>query len=457
MRSNRRLSVGGAISAAAEALQNHLLLQQMKLAQRQSSGSETTPSVAEPSSGETYDGIVFSGNPHETVPRGLLLDDRLSPLERNAWQVFRLLINSDGITAFPTYEQLRPYLGSVPGKSASRETVAKALTVLRLTRWLSLGRRVRDSISGRVQGNVYILHDEPVGCVEAMELDRDYMQLIGQGLEHANKAVRIVADMAFKEFAADPNHSSGTLPSRLDVIEKRWRDQGWHGESNAIEQKLADTEFGFRTQQKSGSFSLSSESELSENLDKADSERQSSESELSLKSANFSSVRIPNSYSTYTNTNTSVCKSSVPHDSDSGEQELPTGFERFTPEQRIKATTLLQRVAPDLRKPVLDQWQHRCKSGTVNNPFGYLLSCIQKAFSGDFNAQWRAPAAHQASLSTQGVKAHPLSNPTGAIPTAPPSPSEQNTSPRNRDETSLATGRSSMLSIKKLVRPRTQG
>ncbi|WP_230847927.1 STY4528 family pathogenicity island replication protein, partial [Pseudomonas amygdali] len=85
------------------------------------------------------------------------------------------------------------------GKSASKETVAKALTVLRLTRWLSLGQRVRDSVSGRVQGNVYILHDEPVGCAEAMEIDHNYMQLVGQALEHANKAVRLVADHAFKE------------------------------------------------------------------------------------------------------------------------------------------------------------------------------------------------------------------------------------------------------------------
>ncbi|RMV60236.1 SNF2-related:helicase [Pseudomonas syringae pv. pisi] len=30
-----------------------------------------------------------------------------------------------------------------------------------------------------MQGNVYILHDEPVGCVEAMELDRDYLLLVG--------------------------------------------------------------------------------------------------------------------------------------------------------------------------------------------------------------------------------------------------------------------------------------
>lgn len=38
-------------------------------------------------------GIIFTGNPHEAVPRRLLLDNRLTPLERNAWQVFRLLLN----------------------------------------------------------------------------------------------------------------------------------------------------------------------------------------------------------------------------------------------------------------------------------------------------------------------------------------------------------------------------
>jgi hypothetical protein len=88
------------------------------------------------------DGFLFSGNRHESVPRRLFLDRRLTPLERNAWQVFRLMLNQDGVTAFPTYEQLRPWLASMPcAGSASHETVARALTLLRLTRWLSLVRR----------------------------------------------------------------------------------------------------------------------------------------------------------------------------------------------------------------------------------------------------------------------------------------------------------------------------
>ena len=87
------------------------------------------------------DGFLYSGNRHESVPRALFLDRRLTPLERNAWQVFRLQLNDDGVTAFPTYDQLRPYLASMPcAAQASHETVARALTLLRLTRWLSRWR-----------------------------------------------------------------------------------------------------------------------------------------------------------------------------------------------------------------------------------------------------------------------------------------------------------------------------
>src|SRR3546814_6124868 len=78
-----------------------------------------------------------------------------------------------GVTAFPTYEQLRPWLASTPcAGQASHETVARALTLLRLTRWLSLVRRRRDPKTGRILGNLYVLHDEPLTPFEAMQLDR---------------------------------------------------------------------------------------------------------------------------------------------------------------------------------------------------------------------------------------------------------------------------------------------
>jgi hypothetical protein len=44
-----------------------------------------------------------------------------------------------------------------------------------LTRWLSLVRRRRDPKTGRILGNLYVLHDEPLTPFEAMQLDADYL------------------------------------------------------------------------------------------------------------------------------------------------------------------------------------------------------------------------------------------------------------------------------------------
>jgi len=43
----------------------------------------------------------------------LLLDERLTPLERNAWLTFRALASSDG-TVVLSYDALRKYLPSAP-------------------------------------------------------------------------------------------------------------------------------------------------------------------------------------------------------------------------------------------------------------------------------------------------------------------------------------------------------
>src|SRR3546814_12455977 len=87
---------------------------------------------------------------------------------------------------------------------ASHETVARALTLLRLTRWLSLVRRRRDARTGRILGNLYVLHDEPLTPFEAMQLDPDYLQLVSHALGHSAKTVQIVGLPTLKEIGEDP-------------------------------------------------------------------------------------------------------------------------------------------------------------------------------------------------------------------------------------------------------------
>jgi len=371
---------------------------------------ESAPSSVAGSS--AYAGIIFSGNPHETVPRRLLLDNRLSPLERNTWQVFRLLINDDSITAFPTYDQLRPYLGLQPGTPASRETIAKTLVTLRLTRWLSLGRRMRCELNGQVKGNIYLLHDEPVTPAEAVALDKDYMKLLVHSLKHANKTVRTVAELVWKEFAADP-HVGAYLPTRLEVMEHRINDQSWANSATITPQ--TPQEFGIRTPASSTEFGQSSDAELGKKTHFEENFDPSSESELSRKTRSSDSVRMPNSYSTYTNTNTNVCIKDV-HTAHEGIGDAadPLAAQRhLSPEQKTLALAAMRQVPASQQAAVVEQWERRCNSGTVLNPLAYLMGCIQRAVSGEFNSDW-TPKAPPANVS------HPPTRPKPSIPTQAP-------------------------------------
>ncbi len=313
-------------------------------------------------------GILFTGNPHETVPRRLLLDNRLTPLERNAWQVFRLLLNDDGLTSFPTYEQLRPYLAASPFKLASRETVAKVLTTLRLTRWLSLAGRVRDEVTGQVKGNIYLLHDEPVSISEALLLDNSYLELLGNAMEHANKSIREVAAFTLEEFQRDPDVRDLKVPSRLDILQQRLGRQAW------VSKPSSESELSAQ------------DSELSESPSVRNRPRPSSDSEHGGKPGLCGSVRNPNSCST--STNTTVFKSVVPRASESpGDQSVayPAAFQALAYDHRQKIQVALSLISPELQNQVLEQWAQRCDRQVMRNPAGYLFGMIDRARNGEFN------------------------------------------------------------------------
>ena len=313
------------------------------------------------------DGFLYSGNRHESVPRALFLDRRLTPLERNAWQVFRLQLQSDGVTAFPTYDQLRPYLASMPcAAQASHETVARALTLLRLTRWLSLVRRRRDPKTGRILSNLYVLHDEPLTPFEAMQLDPDYLGLVSQALTHAAKAVQIVGMNTLREIAEDPMLNGRTLPTRLQVLAQRMARNEWADAS--YPQAPVDHE------------SEEGQDGLLRNL-----EGPSSESEAGLKSAPDGSLRNPKEDRTVRMDRINQVRT-VPRAKSLQHLRLPERLLRLKDEQQSGAMVALQQVDESLRQAVLDEWDARCRKSAVRNPAGYLFGIIQKAIRGEFKA-----------------------------------------------------------------------
>lgn len=324
-----------------------------------------TPTVG--TAAPARDGFLYSGNRHESVPRALFLDRRLTPLERNAWQVFRLQLNDDGLTAIPTYDQLRPYLASMPcAAQASHETVARALTLLRLTRWLSLVRRRRDPKTGRILGNVYVLHDEPLTPFEAMQLDPDYLGLVSQALAHAAKAVQIVGMNTLQEIAEDPLLSGRTLPTRLQVLAQRMARHGWATGSYPQEGMDHESEEGRQTPLRNAGYL-------------------SSDSEAGPEPALHGSLRNPKDDRTVRKDRMDEVRT-VPRAKALHSLRLPERFLRLKDEQQAGALVALQQVDETQRQAVLDEWVARCRSSTVRNPAGYLFGIIQKAIRGEFKA-----------------------------------------------------------------------
>lgn len=313
------------------------------------------------------DGFLYSGNRHESVPRALFLDTRLTPLERNAWQIIRLMLNADGVTAFPTYDQLRPYLASTPcAQQASYETVARALTLLRLTRWLSLVRRRRDPKTGRIKGNLYVLHDEPLTTFEAMQLDPEYLGLVSHAFEHASKAVQRVGYRTLQDINEDPLLSGRVLPTRLQVLVQRMGQGGVSSrESYPQAQPLHESEEGKNALLRNG-------------------EPPSSDAEAGANASKIGSLRNPKRDRTSTRIDKSV--RTVPRAREHPHLRLPEHFLALREEQQAGALVALQQVQAEQRQAVLDEWAARCRSNEVRKPAGYLFGIIQAAIRGEFNA-----------------------------------------------------------------------
>ena len=357
-----------------------------------------------------HDEFIYSGQLHDCVPRALLLDRRLSPLERNAWQVIRLLLNGDGVTALPTYERLRPFLTTSPcAERASCETVARALTVLRLCRWLSLARRRQPGQRGQWKGNLYVLHESPLAPCEALHLDTEYLELLSQSLIHASKAVQWVAYDALQALAEDPLLTTRPLPERLQRL------TDWLNNTHEIAQVLPSS----ITQPLNGPTSESEGTPASE----SEIIPPTSDSESGLKAKESACLRNPKQVpSTVLGISKSFCTSPA---RETNPLELPPRFAHLRPEEQSAALATLQRVDPVLRQPVLDEWQIRCEAGGVQRPAAYLFGILQKALRGDFH-----PWATQA-------------QPTPPPPAPPPSPEQE----QSRKE----SARQHLLQLRKLL------
>ncbi|MGH9895594.1 MAG: STY4528 family pathogenicity island replication protein, partial [bacterium] len=71
-------------------------------------------------------------------------------------------------------------------------TLARSLAILRICRWITLCRRVRDQ-RGRHRGNIYALHEEPLQLASTVYLDPSYMDFLHEAMQHHHGRVRNIA------------------------------------------------------------------------------------------------------------------------------------------------------------------------------------------------------------------------------------------------------------------------
>ena len=359
--------------------------------------SQPTPGGQASSSGAA--GFVYSGLRQEIIPQRLLLDSRLTPLERNGWLVFKMLLDKQGYSV-PRYQDLQPYLAQTPyGEKASRETISRVIAILRMTRWISLLAQGRDSDTGRIVGNMYILHEDPVTVHEAEMIDTGYAELVTKNLHHSIKSVRIIADKVAEELAEE----AGTpLPTRLDILQQRIEST----RSSPSMASSSESERGKITlvrnpnSVKKPSSEPSSESEPRENSLVRNNFNLNSESELGRKATKINPVRNPN-YSTVLSTYTCTVLYRDPEGKNYNSSiQWPEHLDDHIPDdERRQALAMLEHQEPDLQQELINELAARCQQGGIQKPLGYLRGLVRKAEQGEFKL-W--------SGQSQSATEHPL-------------------------------------------------
>lgn len=322
-------------------------------------------------------GLLFLGNVHDAVPRRLFLDTRLSPVDKMAWVMIRMHAQQNGGAVFPTYDELQVQLALPHSDKASRETISRTLLMLRLTGWLSLCKRVRDK-SGRIRGNIYAQHDEPLNAADAEYFDPGWLSAVEQACSHTNRTIRLTAIAMLKAIKSDPDMRH--RHSRVALIEARLSaPQTPQALVSSSQQKSTGSETGL------SQTSPGSEPVLST---RRAQKIPGSDTEPSRKQRAEHSVRKPNGYvRSFTQ---SVKKTYVRADA---KLSWPvTVQERLNNADRDMLETQLCALPDLLGQRILDDLAVRMKTTEVRNVTAYLLANLKRAREGQFNTGSAAPA-----------------------------------------------------------------
>ncbi|HGE2170372.1 TPA: STY4528 family pathogenicity island replication protein [Pseudomonas aeruginosa] len=290
-----------------------------------------------------------------TTPASLMLDARLTPLERNGWQVLRMLRSADGISPLANLGQLRCYLTSTPlGQRAGYETARRVLVVLRLTGWISLVGQQRDPLTGHVLSELYQVHESALDFQQACTLDASLPALLQSSVGHENNQVDRVAI-----------HIQATLAQAPEATSIAPHDQ--HHSDDDLPPTPPP-----QVHQAAG--------QLSSSRDSAGSTLVPQQTGL----ARHMTAEQGSTYKTYMYKKERTYRARE-GDGDSASQSvsLPPCLSNAQADQQKDVQAAL-RLPPQQRQEVLDELQARSQSGTVRNVVAYFFALVKRVFAGEF-------------------------------------------------------------------------
>lgn len=157
-------------------------------------------------------GMIFTDNWYDSHPRLLIFDPVLSPYDKLVWLAIRSRCAPDmSLAAFPSYDEIQSLL------SISRGTVSSSISKLRMTRWITL--LCRDQVrndAGQItrDGNIYMVHGEPLGISDTFELDANYMGYVNNCRKHRHAEVRKIAQLILGSLRHEMGRGQNVLENR---------------------------------------------------------------------------------------------------------------------------------------------------------------------------------------------------------------------------------------------------
>lgn len=380
-------------------------------------------------------GLLYMGNVHDSIPRRLLLDTRLSPLDKTAWIMIRLYAQQNQGAVFPTYDELQQQLASPFNGKASRETVSRVLLMLRLTGWLSLCRRVRDD-KGRVKGNIYAQHDEPLSARDAETLDPTWLDTVAMGCAHKNRTVSQTAWSVLSDIQHDPTmrHQHSQMAAIADRLGSPQTPQQMAARVSHRQENFSSSDAELSKK------STGSDAELRKYTPGSDSElsaRQGGKTPSSLSELIMESV----SYGASAKSNCNVRSFTQSVNKTTYVPELPAELQRSMAADDLRQIAAqLQALPVDAARQVLEGLEQAMVKGSLNNPTGWLLAMIKRARNGELYATAKSPEPAR--------PVPPRQIPCPVAPVKPTGPARQHLASRDRVSEVVAKLRQQMMRAK---------